>query len=358
MGYFDGQTKKAYFLLFSIKPVISDKSQKVSVLSQIKQSDVPLSLPEVSALVADAINERTLRRCLVAWVEAGVLQRTGKKRGTRYAYVPDNNFNKEKHSPPLFLNFIEEHRRPILLEQIRDLWTHSSTSLEGNTLTLGDTHAVLGMGLTVSGKPLSEHQEIVGHAKAIDLLYQSLAEPLNKELIFDLHKAVQTEIINDIFKPIGKWKVEVNGTYAVTSNDEQLYLEYANPMHVDALMGELIQFINATDISTITSSNAVKTYAKVHMAVAHIHPFFDGNGRLARLISNILLLKAGFPQIVIEKSQRREYIECLADYQIKVGQLTNKTGVWPDETKLEYFEEFCEDAYKITIKLIKKQIYR
>ncbi len=206
--------------------------------------------------MANAVNERTLRRWLVAWVEAGVLVRTGKKRGTRYAYLPDNNITKGNHAPPLFLNFIEAHRRPILLEQIRDLWTHSSTSLEGNTLTLGDTHAVLGLDLTVSGKPLSEHQEIVGHAKAIDLLYQSLAEPLTKELIFDLHKAVQTEIVNDIFKddlfrPIGKWKVEVNGTYAVTSNNEQLYLEYANPMHVDALMGELIQFINTTDTSKI-----------------------------------------------------------------------------------------------------------
>jgi len=348
---------------------MSDKSQKMSVLSQLKQASLPLSLPEISALVVGAINERTLRRWLVSWVEAGVLARTGKKRGTRYAYISDqkvldvDNIDKNaKHSSaersrsasPLFLHFIAEHQRPILLEQIRDLWTHSSTALEGNTLTLGDTHAVLGMGLTVSGKPLNEHQEIVGHAKAIDLLYQSLAEPLTKELIFDLHKAVQTEIIHDIFKPIGAWKVEVNGTYAVTSNDEQMYLEYANPMHVSVLMDEVIETINNTDASTITPDNAVKHYAKIHMAIAHIHPFFDGNGRLARLISNILLLKAGLPPLVIEKSQRREYIECLADYQIKVGQLTNTTGVWPDEDQLKEFEVFCERAYDVTKALIEK----
>lgn len=340
---------------------MSDKSQKLSVLSQIKQASTPLSLPDISSLVADAVNERTLRRWLVAWVESGILERTGKKRGTRYVYNFDKNIkssgnlkNSEQQSPPVFLHFVAEHRRPIILEQIRDLWTHSSTALEGNTLTLGDTHAVLAMGLTVSGKPLSEHQEIVGHAKAIDLLYQSLAEPLSKALIFALHTAVQTEIIHDIFKPIGAWKVEVNGTHAVTSKNEQLFIEYANPMHVDTLMVELIEFINNTDTSAINANNAVSYYAKVHMAIAHIHPFFDGNGRLARLISNILLLKAGLPPLVIEKSKRREYIECLADYQISIGQLSNKTGVWPNEEKLKAFEKFSEQSYQVTKALIDK----
>ncbi len=345
---------------------MSDKSQKLSVLSQLKQASKPLSLPEISSLVADVVNERTLRRWLVAWVEAGVVERTGKKRGTRYSYNSNKNIkamdssinsDQQKPTPPVFLRFVAEHRRPLILEQIRDLWTHSSTALEGNTLTLGDTHAVLAMGLTVSGKLLSEHLEIVGHAKAIDLLYQSLAEPLRKDLIYELHTAVQTEIIHDIFKndlfrPVGAWKVEVNGTHAVTSKNEQLFIEYANPMHVDTLMGELIEFINNTDASMITPQNAVSYYAKVHMAIEHIHPFFDGNGRLARLISNILLLKAGLPPLVIEKSKRREYFECLADYQITIGQLTNKTGVWPNEKKLKVFDKFCEQAYQVTKALI------
>ena len=337
-------------------------SQKMSVLNQLKRAGLPLSLPDISTRVADAINERTLRRWLVAWVKAGVLARSGKKRGTRYAYISDqkvldaNDIDKSVKPPHTLLQDViakvSEHQHSIILEQIRDLWTHSSTALEGNTLTLGDTHAVLAMGLTVSGKPLSEHQEIVGHAKAIDLLYQSLAEPLTKALIYDLHKAVQTEIIHDIFKPMGAWKVEVNGTYTVTSNDKQLYLEYANPMHVNVLMEEVILFINNVDISTININNAIKYYAKVHMAIAHIHPFFDGNGRLARLISNIILLKAGLPPIVIEKSQRRKYIECLAEYQIKIGQLTNTTGVWPDDKQLADFEVFCERAYQVTKALI------
>ena len=157
---------------------MSTNTKKLAVLSQLKKAQSPLSLPEISVLMAGTIPERTLRRWLAVWVESGVLQRTGQKRGTHYQLINSTLIDgiadpAGKYKSPLtytFLNDIPRHRRPAFLEQIRDLWTHNSTALEGNTLTLGDTHAVLGLGLTISGKPLREHQEILGHAKAIELL--------------------------------------------------------------------------------------------------------------------------------------------------------------------------------------------
>ena len=389
--------------------VMNQNTKKLSLLNQLKMANTRLSLPELSTLTANAIPERTLRRWLVAWVNEGVIERSGQKRGTRYQFVDasslqssleygqqDNNVgyslllnavrepnpndkkdeesdkernNKnKKDTPPLihsfslsnnFLKDIPKHRRESLLEQIRDLWTHNSTALEGNTLTLGDTHAVLGMGLTVSGKPLREHQEIVGHAKAIDLLYQCIDKPLTKAIICDLHKAVQTDIVHDIFKPIGDWKVEINGTYTVGKDSQQRYIEYAHPLYVDSLMTLLIDYINALDIAKITHKNAAEYYAKIHMAFVHIHPFWDGNGRMARLISNTILLKAGLPPLVINKDQRREYIECLADYQITVGQLIAEPAnshpeLWIDEKALEPFIAFCGNAYVATKMLIEE----
>lgn len=258
----------------------------------------------------------------------------------------------------LFLKAIPEHRRAAILEQLCDLWTHSSTALEGNTLTLGDTHAVLGLGLTVSGKPLKEHQEIIGHAKAIDLIYQSIQKPLNKALIYQIHKVVQTEVVLDIYKPIGAWKVEINGTYAVASQAQQIFIEYTHPMHVDKLMEQVIDTINNVDIAIVTLENAASYHARIHMAIAHIHPFWDGNGRMARLLANIILLKAGLPPLVVEKSKRREYIECLSDYQVKVGQLTCDTGTWPNDALLEPFVLFCEQAYSTTKILLLNEIYK
>ena len=231
------------------------KNQKMAVLSQLKQSTKPLSLPELSILLNNTIAERTLRRWLVSWVESGEVIRTGKKRGTRYQISSTQN-NKYQQLP--FLQHLSPAKRTVLLEQIRNLWTHTSTAIEGNTLSLGDTHAILAEGMTVSGKPLREHHEIIGHAKAIVLIYDAIQSPLNKALIFDLHKAVQTEVVNDIFKPMGAWKVEVNGTNAVTSTGEQLFIKYAKPQHVDALMAELINNINQTDVSLINPQNAAR----------------------------------------------------------------------------------------------------
>ena len=95
--------------------------------------------------------------------------------------------------------------RRALLCQIRDLWTHGSTALEGNSLTLGETKFVIKEGLRVSGKPLKDHQEVVGHARAIDLIYGSLDGELTEARLFDLHRAVQAAVVLDIDSLIGAW---------------------------------------------------------------------------------------------------------------------------------------------------------
>ncbi|GAB6044267.1 hypothetical protein [Endothiovibrio diazotrophicus] len=112
-----------------------------------------------------------------------------------------------------FLDGLDEGLKREVIAQLRDLWTHTSTAIEGNTLTLGETAFVLAEGLTVAGKPLKDHQEVVGHARAIDLLYRLPDEPrpVTEEDLFRLHKAVQTDIELDIDKPIGAWKVEPTG---------------------------------------------------------------------------------------------------------------------------------------------------
>jgi hypothetical protein len=113
---------------------------------------------------------------------------------------------------------LDQDIRQSLLKQIRDLWTHTSTALEGNTLRLGETKFVIEEGLTVSGKPLKDHQELMGHARAIQLIFEVLNEPLTQSRLFDLHRTVQSEAVADIYKPCGAWKLEPNGTYAVMEN--------------------------------------------------------------------------------------------------------------------------------------------
>lgn len=322
---------------------MADNLARSTLLDWLRTRQEPLSLTQIQAGAPAQVPERTLRRWLAGWVAQGVLQRSGARRSTRYRYRPPA-------AHPAFLDAVPAPHRDSLLKQLRDLWTHTSTALEGNTLTLGDTHFILEEGLTISGKPLKEHREIVGHASAISLIYQSLNAALTEQLVFALHKAVQTEIVTDIYKPNGAWKNEMNGTYAVTSDNRQVFIEYAQPAEVPVLMAALLDDMNRCGI--LPRDQAAVYYAKVHAALVHIHPFWDGNGRIARLLANVPVLKSGLPPLIIPVDQRRRYIQLLADYEIAVGQLNRATGLWPDEDALQPFADFCAQQYAVTLELL------
>lgn len=335
---------------------MADKSEKLSVSRFLQAQESPVSSVEMMSALSLTINERTLRRWLVQWQQQGLLIRTGQKRGTRYQWLQQTNdfeLSENNNYHFAFLEGIPKHRRAHLLKQIRDQWTHSSTAIEGNTLTLGDTHFLLEQGLTISGKPLREHNEVIGHARAIELIYQTVEQELTRSLIWGLHTAVQTDVVVDMYKPNGAWKVEPNGSNIVSPEGRWEYMEYAAPKHVDALMQQVIDYINSYDINILTLETAPQVYAQVHIAVAHIHPFWDGNGRIARLLANILLLKAGLPPLMINQDQRREYIQTLANYQRQVGQLTPEKPLWQNHL-LQPFTQFCQQSYQKTKEMIQR----
>jgi Fic family protein len=244
--------------------------------------------------------------------------------------------------------------RAALLCQVRDLWTHGSTAIEGNTLTLSETKFVIEEGLTVSGKPLKDHQEVVGHARAIELIYSWLDSDVTVERLFDLHRAVQTAVVADIYKPYEAWKLEPNGTYAVTQEEAQTFIEYARPCDVPTLMDAWLGELNRLCRSGLGEANAIDAYAHLHLGFVHIHPFWDGNGRMARLLANLTLLRSGHLPLVIDASERRRYIDTLANYEIAGGQLDPATGVWPRLDLEGPFRQFCRDAYRATRDLVAK----
>ena len=251
-----------------------------------------------------------------------------------------------------FLHGLDADIRQSLLKHLRDLWTHTSTAIEGNSLSLGDTRFVLEEGLTVSGKPLKDHEEVVGHAKAIDLVYGMLGRDITRNDFFKLHESVQTERVTDIYKPYGRWKVEPNGTYSHDRSGKLVFIEFARPADVPALMTEIIDYIHLANAMPLDWESATKAYARIHVGITSVHPFRDGNGRIARLVSNIPLLNAGLPPIVIRSEDRQEYLEILARYSMHVGPITPATGVWPDESHDQEFTPFCARAHETTRSLI------
>lgn len=253
-----------------------------------------------------------------------------------------------------FLQNLDSDIKTALRAQLRDLWTHSSTAIEGNTLTLGETKFVIEEGLTVSGKPLKDHQEVVGHARAIDLIYAMVGKAeINGTDLFELHKAVMTQVVVDVYKPVGGWKKEPNGTYFFNEKTQQQdFFEYASPEETPVLMNKWLDAFNQRIAVQQSREEALSTYSELHVSFVNIHPFFDGNGRMARLISNIPVLKSGHPPILIPLQKRKEYIDSLVQYQLEAGIPQSDQELIKIGVSLDQFKVFCAESWKNSMDLV------
>ena len=239
-----------------------------------------------------------------------------------------------------FLDGFDRDLQQNILKQLKIIWTYSSNALEGNTISIGDTEFIIEEGLTIAGKTIKEHNEVVGHARAIDILYTMLEKnEISKEDLFSLHKAIQTEQVVDVYCPVGNWKNEVNGTFIRVDGKRQ-YHEYPHPDHIPHLM-EIWFKQFGTNKKEQDLNVLIEKYAAMHLGFVQIHPFFDGNGRMARLISNIPLLQSGFPPITISKENRKQYLFLLSMYETSLDQL-NAESTSILERENEYFQKFCE----------------
>lgn len=184
-------------------------------------------------------------------------------------------------------------REKLLLE-----WTYNSNAIEGNTLTLMETKVVL-EGITVGGKTLREHLETINHQEAIFYV---------EEVVKDAVKLTEWQIKN-IHKLILKG---INDKYAGTYRDQKVVISEAehtppDPFSVNDEMERFIQWYD-TEAQAL---HPIERAAMVHILFVGIHPFIDGNGRIARLLLNLELMKAGYPPIIIKKENRLKYYNAL-----------------------------------------------
>lgn len=122
-------------------------------------------------------------------------------------------------------------------------------------------------------------------------------------------------------------------------------MEYASPEDVPALMARWLHFFNE---QRVTRENAPSIYTRLHTPFVHIHPFADGNGRLARLISNLPLLRAELPPIIIPKEWRQEYVALLAEHQRERGTLVSGSELLGSTAAVRKFEGMVARAWERT----------
>jgi len=183
-----------------------------------------------------------------------------------------------------------------IIEDIRLRHTYHSDAIEGNTLTLQETKLVLEEGVTIGGKPLKDHIEARNDAEAFDLMMElvSSKKKFSQEIIQQIHEFVMEGIV----KNPGQYRTE-NVRITGAKINPPSYLK------IIKLMDEYIQNIEKLKLQTI------KKAAFIHHEFVRIHPFIDGNGRVARLLTNFYLMKKGYPPIVIQKEDRKKYYKTL-----------------------------------------------
>lgn len=187
-----------------------------------------------------------------------------------------------------------------LQEQLALEWIYNSNAIEGNTLTLQETRLILETGLTIGGKSLREHFEVTNHRAAIDYVTALVldAAPVSALQVRQLHRLVMAQIDDQNAGSYRQAPVRIAGA-AHTPPDA---------WEVERLMLEWGDWLNgpAQAIHPVTRA------ALAHHRLAAIHPFLDGNGRTARLVMNLLLLRDGYPPTVILKVNRGQYYRVLA----------------------------------------------
>lgn len=326
-----------------------NKTEKELVLNYISSANKTVSISDIKTATDFQVDNRTVQRWLNNASKQGLVLITGERKARRYVSKP------KKTQPTFkFLEGLPSSKQQELLSMLRTMWTHNSTALEGNTLNLGETQFILNEGLTVSGKPLKDHKEVMGHATAIDLLYDMISSELTVSKVKLLHKAVQTDVIFDLDKPYGDFKVVPNGTYLLLDNlaegRSSVYHAYSRPFDVPKLIVGLVEYIESCKPHSI--DEAITMYATAHLIFGQIHPFWDGNGRIARLIANLILLRAGFAPLVIPATRRLDYINILSEYSAKYEAPSVGKPLFHVGNELKAFINFCKECYQDTMHLV------
>ena len=201
----------------------------------------------------------------------------------------------------------DENARIRLQKAYKNEITWSSNALEGNTLRLAETQSILEQGHTVHGHTVNEIRECIGHGRAYDYMFtqihkQRIDEQYIKELHYLFAKDIDTIPCPGEYRDVSKTFVTVTGS------------EYACPDY-DEVPAKMIDLVDWTNTMRNTL-HPIELASQMHRRFVYIHPFPDGNGRIARLLMNTVLLQEHYMPVLIDPKHREAYIQALENGRI------------------------------------------
>ncbi len=203
---------------------------------------------------------------------------------------------------------------PSVLYKIRRYFRikniYHSNAIEGNILEVGETRQVVEKGLTITGRPLKDQAEARNLSGALDYLEElagDVARPIREQDIRQIHEFV----LRGIHEEAGSYRtvpVEIGGSEYVPPGPETVPAEMRE-------FGEYLADVSIPDDVEIGSEEGLLAAAVAHTQFVTTHPFIDGNGRVARLLLNLILMRYGYPIAIITKEDRLRYYDALETSQ-------------------------------------------
>jgi Fic family protein len=180
--------------------------------------------------------------------------------------------------------------------------TYTSNAIEGNTLTMRETAELIEHGITVGGKPLRDHLEAVDHYAAVLWMRELAAKPIlvDEATVRELHRRI-----------VARSQPEIGGIYSTLPRRiAGSPVIFPNPAKIPQLMKEYGEWLGKAGSAPAASFDA-------HYRLVAIHPFTDGNGRTARLLMNLLLLREGYPPVAVRPEDRKTYLDMLEQASVR-----------------------------------------
>lgn len=208
-------------------------------------------------------------------------------------------------------------------------FNYNSNHIEGNTLTYGQTEVLLLFGKVIGEASVRDVQEMTASNVGLRMMTEEarLKEaPLTQNFIRTLHQTLLREdytvyrnlpggVLTSYVIHAGEYKTRPNSV--ITRYGDRF--EYASPEETPSLMADLVDWYNKAEKEGKLSP--VELAALFHYRYIRIHPFEDGNGRIARLMVNFILTRHDYPMIVVRSRKKSEYLEALHQADIEVGPL-------------------------------------
>ena len=266
---------------------ISDKEKLESIIKQAK-----VSRSELARLIE--VSYKTVYR----WLDKSVIPHSAESHKIdelfkEYVDLKElvNKLKVSLGDPIKILKGSKEIRAKFILEM-----TYNSNAIEGSRMTLKETAAAF-KGEKIKGKEIFEVFEAVNHKNALEFLLDEVKPgfKINENYILKLHSIIMYNF-ND--KLPGKYRT---GFVNLTNTEKKLPSAQAVPLEMRKLIAKINNY----------GKDAIGKVASDHYAFEAIHPFFDGNGRVGRLILITQLLSKGYPPAIIQLEDRYKYYMAL-----------------------------------------------